>query len=83
MSSISLTIKKFWKNIKPFLSDKGISYTNITLIEDNRIMSNDLEVANTLSIYFENAVSMLEIPQICDYIVNNEGISDPINAIIM
>ena len=26
---------------------------------------------------------MLEIPQICDYIVNNEGISDPINAIIM
>ena len=75
--------KKFWKNIKPFLSDKGISNTNITLIEDNRIISNDLEVTNTLSIYFENVVSLLEIPQICDYIVNNEGISDPINAIIM
>ena len=44
--------KKFWKNIKPFLSDKGISNTNITLIEDNRIISNDLEVADTLSIYF-------------------------------
>ena len=34
--------KMFWKNIKPFFSNKGISKTEITLIEGEKIISNDL-----------------------------------------
>ena len=51
--------KKFWKNIKPFFSNKGISKTEITLIEGEKIISNDLEVANTLNSFFETCYHTL------------------------
>ena len=40
--------KKFWKTVKPFISDKSSSKSRITLIEDGKIMSNKSEVAETL-----------------------------------
>ena len=74
--------KKFWKNIKPFFSNKGISKTEITLIEGANIISNDLEVANTLNSFFEHAVTLLGIPQVNDYLIDHKYILDPIEAII-
>ena len=53
--------KWFWKNVKPFLSDKGLGKSDITLIEGNRIISDDLDVANTLNSFFDNVVSSLGI----------------------
>ena len=74
--------KKFWKNIKPFFLNKRISKTEITLIEREKIISNDLEVANTLNSFFEHAVTLLGIPQVNDYLIDHEYILDPIEAII-
>ena len=54
--------KMFWKNINPFFSNKGISKTEITLIEGEKIISNDLEVANTLNSFFEHAVTLRDSP---------------------
>ena len=74
--------KKFWKNIKPFFSSKGISKTEITLIKGEKIISNDLGVANTLNSFFEHAVTLLGIPQVNDYLIDHKYILDPIEAII-
>ena len=41
--------KKFWNTVKPFLTNKGLSATNITLIDNNKIVSTDQEVAETLN----------------------------------
>ena len=70
--------KKFWKTIKPFLSNKITSTQKITLIDkEDIIMGNDntAEVLNTL---FSNIVSNLKIEGYsnCDPLANN--IRDPV-----
>ena len=37
--------KTFWKTVKPFLSNKGDFHKHITLIEDDQIITEDVEVA--------------------------------------
>ena len=70
----------FWKNIKPLFSNKGNSKNEI--IEGEKIISRDLEVANTLNSFFENAVASLVIPQIDDQLIDSVNIRDPMEAII-
>ena len=76
--------RDFWKTIKPFLSDKGTSRQGkITLIKDGAIISDDLDVANTMNIFFDQAVSSLFIKDPVEHMVF-EGCnsSDPIDKII-
>ena len=70
--------KKFWKTVKPVLSDKGRSSSKITLIEDEKIISNDEEVAETLNNYFVTVTDSLGIIENSDIISSTEGASDPI-----
>ena len=44
--------KKFWKTIKPFISDKSSSKSRLILIEEGKIMSNESEVAETFNNFF-------------------------------
>ena len=65
--------KKFWRTIKPFFSDKGSSSQKITLVEkiipdknepnkvEEKIITEDKGVADTLNNFFQNAVKNLEI----------------------
>ena len=53
--------KKFWKVVKPLFSDKVTSSDNITLIENNEIVSKDSEVADIFNSFFGNAVRNLNI----------------------
>ena len=53
--------KKFWKTVKPLFSEKGMSTDNITLIENNVMISDDKEVAEVFNSYFSNAVKNLNI----------------------
>ena len=75
--------KKFWGTMKPFLSDKGISKNNINLIEGTEIINEDDKVAESLNIFFENAVSSLGIEEPCEQILNNNHVNDPIDKIIL
>ena len=63
---------KFWQTVKPFLSNKGTQSQKITLVEkvptkedpkklEEKIITDDKEVAETLNTYFENAVKKLDI----------------------
>ena len=54
--------KDFWKNVKPYLSEKRSKTQNITRIDDmNNIISEDQEVSETLNTFFKNAVNSLNI----------------------
>ena len=55
--------RKFWQTVKPFLSEKNKSREKITLVKNEEIISDDVEVANTLNNYFSNVVKNLKIPE--------------------
>ena len=64
MSMQSKTIdndEKFWKTVKPLFSNKNPMSEKITLIEDARILSNDVEVAECFNEYFCNFTDSLDI----------------------
>ena len=48
--------KQFWRTIKPLLSDKSKSNEKVTLVENNKIISEDKDSAGLLSFFFSNAV---------------------------
>jgi len=55
--------KKFWKTMKPLFGNKGASRDNIVLIEDNNVMSEDSEVAQTFNKFFGSTVKALGITE--------------------
>ena len=67
--------------MKPFLTDKGVSKNSIKLIEGSKIIVEDCEVADTLNIYFNNAVTSLGINEPADIITETQNINDPIETI--
>ena len=68
--------------VKPFLSNKGIFQKQITLIEDNNIISNDKAKAEKLSNYFEKAVKFLYIEENILILTHVTDADDPIDVII-
>ena len=44
--------KVFWKNVKPFFSDKGVNSSKITLVEKNSIIVDENKIANIMNKYF-------------------------------
>ena len=75
--------KRFWKTVKPILSDKGRSNSKITLIENDTIISNDKEVAETLNDYFVSITDSLGLTENSEVISSTEGVSDPIDRAII
>ena len=74
--------KTFWKTVKPFLSNKEDVHKQITLIDGEKIISKNEDVANTLSNYFENAVKSLEIIENKEILTSIIGIDNPIDIAI-
>ena len=58
--------KLFWKTIKPLLSEKCIQSSKISLVSNNKVISEDLELAKTFNNYFGNAVNNLGIKE-CEF----------------
>ena len=74
--------KKFWKTVKPFFSDKSQSKNKIVLIEDETIISNDLEVAETMNEFFVSVTDSLGTNENSGYENATEGITDPIDKAV-
>ena len=53
--------KTFWKTIKPNFTEKTIKDQKITLVENDSVISEDSELAEVFSKYFENVVKNLNI----------------------
>ena len=58
--------RQFWRNMKPFFSDKSTGKEKITLVEGDQIITDDKEVAQTMNDFFENAVKDLNISEPLD-----------------
>ena len=74
--------KRFWKTIKPLLSDKQTSSENIILLEGNNLITEDQKVAETLNNFFIKAVPNLNLEINKTFLSCTEGISDPILKVI-
>ena len=59
--------KKFWKTVKPSFSDKSQPKNKIVLIEDETIISNDVEVAETMNEFFVSVTDSLGINENSGY----------------
>ena len=56
-----MIVKKFWKTVKPLISDKCNVSNKINLVENDNIVSDDYEIAETFKTFFENAVKNLNV----------------------
>ena len=55
-------MENFWKTVKPMLSNKFINNEKITLVDNEKIITNDKEVAKVLNEFFSNIIKTLNIP---------------------
>ena len=44
--------RNFWKNIKPFFSEKQKQLSKPILVEENEIVSNDKDIAEIFNTFF-------------------------------
>ena len=75
--------KKFWTTIKPFFSDKSQSQNKIVLTEGERIISNDVEVAETMNEFFVTVTDSLGINDNFSDENATDGITDPIEKAVI
>ena len=74
--------KMFWKTMKTFLSDKATQSSQITLVDENNIISEEAEVAETLNNFFDKAVTDLEIKENQYLLSSTSGIDDPVDIAV-
>ena len=55
--------RKFWKKVKPFISDKHNTHSKITLIENENIIDNTTELCEMFANFFANIVPNLKIEE--------------------
>ena len=74
--------KKFWKIVKPLFSEKKNTKENITLVENNNIISSEIEIAEKLNAFFSNIVKELNIKAKEDLLCDVSDIDDPVERAI-
>ena len=75
--------KLFWKTVKPFFSNNGSHQGNIKLVEGDKLLQDDSEVAEELNNFFKEAVSILNVNEnSCIINPDSINISDPIEKAI-
>ena len=74
--------KKFWKIVKPLSSEKVNKNGNITLVENNNIISSEIEIAEKLNTFFSNIVKELNIKVKEDFLYDVSDINDPVERSI-
>ena len=69
--------KQFWKTVKPFFSSKVSDNETITLLEGDKVVSEDREVTETFKSYFETVVENLGVNSkfISEESVSNESVN--------
>ena len=75
--------RKLWQTGKPFLSEKNKSREKIAFAKNEEIISDDVEVENTLNSYFSNVAKNFKIPEIIvtDSLLQNLSRHQTLNSI--
>ena len=74
--------KKFWKIVKLLFSEKVNTNENLTLVENNNIISSEIEIAEKLNAFFSNIVKELNIKVKEDLLCDVSDINDPVEKAI-
>ena len=74
--------KLFWKTIKPLMSDKGTSANKICIVENDKLLVKEEDVANSLNNYFDKAVNNLEINENRLLLSDVSCLTDPIDITV-
>ena len=70
----------FWKNVKPYYSDKGSNSTKITLVEKNMIITDEKQIANIMNDHFFSITKKLSLkPSISSKDSNSDIFHDHIS----
>ena len=70
--------KTFWNTVKPMFSDKSNISHKMALIQENNIISDDLQIAELFNEYFSTIATKLNIGENDSIISDSENISDTI-----
>ena len=73
--------RNFWKTVKPFLTDKTNKTSRITLIEEERVISQDHLIAKTINEYFIN-IPIKNMPKNQKYESFDSSEGNPVSSII-
>ena len=75
--------KKFWKTVKPFLSDKSKTSDKIHLNENGELLNSESETAEVLNNFSSNIVKNVKIPEYENLDRNFENVEDPVLRAIL
>ena len=72
--------KLFWKNVKPYFSDKDSNSTRITLVEKDRIITDEKQIANIMTEHFVSITKKLSLkPSISSKDPNSDFFHDHVS----
>ena len=76
--------KKFWKSIRPFISDKQkIFQKDFILVENEEVTSSAKEVAEKMNNFFVDVIESLDIEPFVEESINESNSEDSIENIVM
>ena len=75
--------KKFWKTVKPFLSDKSKTSDKIHFNENGELLNSESETAEVLNNFFSNIVKDLKITEYENLDRSFENVEDPVLRAIL
>ena len=70
--------KKFWNAVKPLFSNSGGGSQKITLVKDEKVISNDEEVAETFNQFFKTCIESLNITENRFLLNVTENLNNPV-----
>ena len=69
--------RNFWKIVKPVFSGRFQTSSSVTLLENDKVVSNDRAVADIFNDYFVNITGSLDISDTNLNLLSTDGIDDP------
>ena len=74
--------KKFWNTVKPLFSNNDGGSQKITLVKDDKIISDDNEVAENFNDFFKNVVKLLDLPKNRFLINDTKNLTNHVDIVI-
>ena len=74
--------KMFWKTVETMFSNKSVDRESVTLVKDDRVLPENLEVAETFNAFFLNIVKVLNISLGQKLLTEADHLEDPVLRIL-
>ena len=74
--------RKFWRTVKPVFSNEVQTNSSVTLMEDGKMITEDLKIAEFFNHYFTNITESLGISEDQTLLSPTNGINDPVEKAI-